>query len=106
MAEASGDAEAAQGYWRRAIAANPWLPDYRRRLVLLLVKNKAWDKAQPECQAWLRLDPFSAEARSMRIMCLLAAGNKAKARAEFARIEALAPENLGELKIRFGEKLK
>jgi hypothetical protein len=106
MAEALGQTEAALGYWQRAVEANPWAPDYRGRLVRLLVKKKAWVKALPQCQAWLRLDPCSAEARVARVQCLLAAGNKAEARAEFSRVEALAPPNLREYQIRFGKKLK
>jgi hypothetical protein len=88
------------------VAANPWIPEYRRRLALLLVKKQAWNEAKAESDAWVRLDPFSAEARSTRVVCLLAAGDKDEARAEFARIEALAPENLRELQARFAKKLK
>ncbi len=105
-AEELRKAEAAESYWRRSIAANPWEPGYRRNLVLLLIKKEAWDEARPECQAWVRLDPLSAEARAARVSCLLAAGNKDEARAEFARIEALAPSDLAELRIRFDKKLK
>jgi hypothetical protein len=106
MAEALGKSDAALGYWRRAVAANPWAAEYRRSLTLLLVKKEAWADAGPHCQAWLRLDPLSAEARAARVSCLLAAGDKAGARAEFARVEALAPPNLRELRIRFEQKLK
>jgi hypothetical protein len=105
-AEALGRTDAALGYYRRAAAANPWAPDYRRGLALLLVKKGAWDEARPECDAWVRLDPMSAEARAARLSCLLAAGDKDEARAEFARIEALAPDNLPELQARFRKKLK
>jgi tetratricopeptide (TPR) repeat protein len=105
-ADLAGQAETALGYWRRAVAANPWAPDYRRELVLLLVKKQAWDEAGPECQAWVRLDPMSTEARTARVQCLLAAGDKDEARAEFARLEALAPANLQELQIRFAKKLR
>ncbi len=101
-----GRRDAALGYWRRAAAANPWAPDYRRNLVLLLVKKEAWDEALPECDAWVRLDPFSTEGRAARVQCLLAAGKKDEARAEFARVEALAPEDLTELELRFRKKLR
>ena len=50
--------------------------------------------------------PLSADARTTRITCLLAAGHKEEARAEFARLEALAPPNLRELQIRFERQLK
>jgi hypothetical protein len=105
-AEALGQTEAALGYWRRVVAANPRAPGYRRSLVLLLVKKEAWDEARPECQAWVQLDPLSTEARIARVQCLLAAGDKDEARAEFARIEALAPANLRGLRIRFEKKLR
>jgi Tfp pilus assembly protein PilF len=106
MAELLGKTETALVYWRRAVAANPWMPDYRRGLVLLLVKRESWDEARPECQAWVRLDPISTEARSNWVLCLLAAGQKDEARAEFARIEAMAPNNLVELRARFRKKLQ
>jgi predicted CXXCH cytochrome family protein len=105
-AEALGKADAALGYWRRAAAANPWAPGYRHNLALLLLKREAWEEARRECDAWVRLEPLSAEARAARVQCLLAAGDKAEARAEFARLEALAPGNLRELQIRFGKKLR
>jgi hypothetical protein len=105
-AEALGQREAALGYWRRAVAANPWAPGYRHSLVLLLVKQEAWAAARSECDAWLRLEPLNAEARAVRVSCLLATGDKAEARAEFARVEALAPPNLGDLRILFARKLK
>jgi tetratricopeptide (TPR) repeat protein len=96
----------ALSYWRRIIQVNPWAPEYRRGIAMLLVENKAWDEARPECEAWIRLDPTNAEARSLRVICLLAADDKEEARAEFARVEALAPPNLLELKARFSKKLK
>jgi hypothetical protein len=105
-AEALSKPEEALGYWRRAVAVGPWAPDYRRRLALLLIDREAWDEAGTQCDAWVRLDPFSTEARAARIRCLLAAGRKEEARAEFARVEALAPENLPELEARFRKKLK
>jgi hypothetical protein len=74
--------------------------------VLLLVKKKAWAEALPHCQAWVRLDPFSPEGRSAQVLCLLATGNKNEARAEFARLEALAPPNLAELRSRYGDQLR
>jgi hypothetical protein len=105
-AEVLGQSETAIGFWRRAVAANPKAPGYRRSLVLLLAKKGAWAAARPECEAWLRRDPLSAEARTVQVSCLLAAGEKTAARAAFARLEALAPPKLGELRIRFAKKLR
>jgi tetratricopeptide (TPR) repeat protein len=106
VAEKLKQTEVAEGYWRRAIAANPLVLDYRRSPVQLLMKREAWPEALPQCQAWLKLDPFSAEARAALVACLLEAGQKAEARAEFARLEALAPANLPELRIRFRKRLQ
>jgi tetratricopeptide (TPR) repeat protein len=106
MAEALGRAEGALAYWRRAVAADPWAPEYRRRLALLLVRRQAWAEAEPACRAWVRLDPTGAEARAALVECLLAAGRRGEARAEFARVEALAPPNLRALRIRLGRRLR
>ena len=105
-ATSAGQLDTALGYWRRVVAANPYAPEYRANLVLLLLKREAWDDGLRESTEWVKLDPFSPEARTVRVTCLLAAGNKAEARAEFAKLEALAPPNLRELQIRFERKLK
>jgi tetratricopeptide (TPR) repeat protein len=106
MAKDLGRTGAALGYWRRAAAANPWAPGYRQSLAQLLVQEEAWREARPQCEAWVRLDPMSTDARALLVSCLLGAGRKAEARAEFARLEALAPANLHELKIRFAKRLR
>jgi tetratricopeptide (TPR) repeat protein len=106
MAEQLGKTDAARTYWRRAVVANPWSPEYRRRLVLVLIKKQAWDAARSECQEWIRLDPMSAEAGVASIVCLLAVGQKDEARKEMARIESLAPPNLREIQNRFRKKLR
>jgi Flp pilus assembly protein TadD len=105
-AETLGQSEAALRYWRQVVAANPWAPGYRSGLVTLLAKKEAWAEALPEVDAWLRLDPMSTEARTARVRALLALSNKEAARAEFARLEALAPSNLRELQIRYEKKLR
>jgi tetratricopeptide (TPR) repeat protein len=97
---------AAEEHWRRAIAVNPWEPGYRRHRVLLLIRRQAWPTAGPDCDAWVRLDPLSAEARTARLQCLLATGDKIEARREFGRIEELNPNNLRDLQLRFERKLR
>jgi tetratricopeptide (TPR) repeat protein len=92
--------------WQKAIAINPWEPGYRRHLVQLLVKKEAWEAALPESQAWVNHDPLNPEARLARVQSLLGVQKKEEARAEFARLEALAPSNLQELQIRFSRKLR
>ncbi len=94
----------ARAYWRRAVGVNPWMPAYRRHLVQVLLHFGAWDEAVPEIQAWLRLDPCSLDARKALIASLLHDGKQEEARAEFARIEALQPPELAELRAWFEQQ--
>jgi Tfp pilus assembly protein PilF len=98
--------DAAVDYWRRAVAVNPWHPYYRASLARMLADRKAWDEARPQCEAWLRLDPASIEARTLQVGCLLRTGDRDAARAEFARIERLHPSDLPALQARFGVELR
>lgn len=93
-------------YWRRAVKVNPWLPIYRRQLALLLMKKQLWDEVRSQCQSWMRLDPSSADARMLWVTCLVRAGEKDKAREEFARIEALHPPNLDQLRAMFARQMR
>jgi Tfp pilus assembly protein PilF len=102
----AGQADAAVEYSRRAVAVNPWIPAYRRQLALLLMEKQLWDEVRAQCQAWMRLDPANAEARMLWVSCLIRAGEKEKARQEFARIEALQPPNLQQLRARFAQQMR
>ena len=48
-----------------------------------------------------RLDPANMDARVLWVSCLLRTGDKAAARAEFAKIERLRPPDLPVLQARF-----
>ncbi len=98
--------DAALEYSRRAVAVNPWLPAYRRQLALLLLEKQLWDEVRSQCQAWIRLDPSNAEARMLWVSCLIRAGEKDKARQEFARLEALQPPNLEQYRARFAQQMR
>jgi tetratricopeptide (TPR) repeat protein len=106
FAEESKRADLALSYWHRAVAANPWIPQYRQHLAGLLLDRGAWDELPGEAQAWLRLDPGSAEARMLWITCLAHDGKKTEARAEFARLEALRPANLDSLRNLFEKEMQ
>jgi Tfp pilus assembly protein PilF len=99
-----GDGDAAVGYWRRAVAANPWLAEYRGPLAELLARRGAWDEARVQCRDWLRLDPESVPARLLWIRCLLHDGNRRAARAEADRVAALQPEYRDRLEAWFAEQ--
>jgi len=93
-------------YWGRAVVVNPWMASYRQSLCGLLAHKRAWDEFRPQGEAWLRLDPASIEARQSWVTYLLRTGRKEEARAEFARIVALHPTNLGKLQAWFDEESK
>jgi Flp pilus assembly protein TadD len=93
-------------HWRQAVRLNPWMPDYRRHLALLLSKKQSWDEVRDQTRQWLRLAPASVEARMLWITCLLRQGQKAEACDEFARIEALHPPDLEVWRTRFQQQLQ
>jgi Flp pilus assembly protein TadD len=70
------------------------------------MRRAHWEEAGREADAWVRLDPFDAKARSARLICLLQADDLDEARLEMARVEALAPPNLPELRLRFETKMR
>jgi tetratricopeptide (TPR) repeat protein len=105
-AQAQQKPELALSYWRRVVAENPWQPYYRASLAGLLADQKAWGEARTQCEAWVRLDPPSLEARVLWVRCLLRSGDRARARAEFARIERLRPPDLPVLRARFLVELR
>ncbi len=102
----SRQVDTALQYSRRAVAANPWMPAYRRQLALLLMQKQLWDEVRSQCQAWMRLDPSNAEARMLWVSCLIRAGDKDKARQEFARLEALQPPNLDQFRAIFANQMR
>jgi Tfp pilus assembly protein PilF len=106
LAQDLGEGRDALDFWRRAIALNPWIAEYRRNLTRLLFHNQDWDELRPHVQAWMRLDPGSVDARKVWIACLLHDGKKDEARAEFARVEALRPPELADLRDWFDQQLR
>src|SRR5262249_31419526 len=88
-------------YWRRAIEENPWQPYYRHKIAPLLAKQQAWSEARSQAEASVRLDPVNIDARFLWVRCLIKTGEKARAEAEFNKVERLKPVNLPDLKARF-----
>jgi hypothetical protein len=104
--EANRQPQSALEHWRQAVKANPWMPFYRAKLVPLLLDAGKWDEVRTHGADWLRLDPVSVQARQLRITLLLRDGDRAAARAEFARIEGLKPPNLDALRAWFDEQIR
>jgi hypothetical protein len=61
--------DASRRYWLQVVAVNPWMANYRQRLALLLAEEEAWEDCRRQCEAWLRLDPASVEARALLARC-------------------------------------
>ena len=85
-------------YWRRAIAVNPWMADYRWHLAQLLAEKKDWPAARDECLATLRFHPRSGNLRKLLIRSYLQTGQQQQARQEFETLLSLNPNSQGELR--------
>jgi hypothetical protein len=90
--------DVARRYWEQAAAVNPWIPGYRQNLALLLAEEQAWEDCRRQCEAWLRLDPASTEARTLWVKCLASTGRLEEARGELARLEKWRVPSLAELR--------
>jgi hypothetical protein len=88
-------------YWRKVVAANPSLAIYRQNLTEILLFTGEWEEARRQCLAWRELDPASVAAGKAWIRILLHEGRKEEAAQEFARLEALGPPDLGQLRAWF-----
>jgi Flp pilus assembly protein TadD len=93
------------GYWRRALAVNPWITRYHSELAKSLTIHRKWPEAIEECRVAIRLNPFDLEARQTLVFSCLQLGRKDLARAEFERMMALDPPNPDSLRRLFGSQL-
>jgi tetratricopeptide (TPR) repeat protein len=98
VALAVHESEKAELYWKQVVELNPMTPLYREALAMLLARQGRWQAAAPHVDAWLTLDPASVEARQLKVDILLREGKVSAAETEFAKIEALRPRNLAELR--------
>ncbi|HEV3259251.1 MAG TPA: hypothetical protein VG013_20455 [Gemmataceae bacterium] len=86
-----GKHEQAVGYWRRALAVDPWSARYHYELARLLVLRQEWPAAVEESRAAVRLHPFHLEARKILVLGYLQTGRRGEARAELDRLLGLDP---------------
>ncbi len=105
-AQELGQVDSALLSWQKAIEINPYLAPYHQNRVELLVQANRWDGIETACDTWLRLDPFSVDAHLFKVRSLLHRGEREAARKEFARLEALHPTNLEQLRSWFKEQLR
>jgi tetratricopeptide (TPR) repeat protein len=83
---------AAEGYWRRAIAANPWEYTYHQQLAEVYSKLGRTAEAIEEYRKTLTLNPFDDRAEG-RLVNIFSAISHAQARKEFDKLILLVPEN-------------
>src|SRR5262249_5077800 len=95
-AQAQGQTDLAQGYWRRAVEINPLVPDSQVSLVALLIRTGQLDEARERCRKLLELDPFNVSGRQAWVGFLLQQGQKEEARREFDVIRRLRPPDLAD----------
>jgi hypothetical protein len=93
VAESAGRREAAIAYWRRALAVNGWTARPHYLLASLLADGHDWSEAVEECDAALRLNPFSIEARSLLVSCLVRIGDRGRAQTEFDKLLGCSPKD-------------
>lgn len=92
-----GQLEKASGYWRRAVAINPYAAHYHREFARVLMERKDWTSALEEARAALRLNPAALDARRIEVRALHSLGRTAEARQQLAillRFQPLDAEQL------------
>jgi Flp pilus assembly protein TadD len=98
--------EEALSHCRRLLKVNPYFPHYHLALAQLLADKRQWDAAVKACRQALKLDPALLAARVILITSYVHRGQKDKARAEFAVVEALKPPDPDNLRRWFREQMQ
>jgi hypothetical protein len=93
-----GRKDLAVKYWKRLLAVNPWQEPTHYNLAKVAAEREDWNGVLRECQAGLRIDPFSAESRTLLVLCYAKTGAPDRARAEFEDLLALKPPKEEELR--------
>src|SRR5439155_1671874 len=73
------------------VEVNPYTWQSHGFLAQTLAQREQWGRAVEECRASLRLNPFETRTRMLLIDCLIRAGEKQQARAEFETLSAANP---------------
>src|SRR5260370_8835355 len=63
LAQNLDDAKVSLEYWKKAVAMNPWMPDYQANLTNLLVQHGAWHEVAPAHRHRPRLIPRTQKHR-------------------------------------------
>jgi Flp pilus assembly protein TadD len=98
-----GEAERGIAYWRTLREINPYGWQQHAYFAQALALRKKWTEAAVACTQALRLHPFERRTRMLLIDCLVHAGERQRARAEFEKLLALRPPEPDKLKKWFDE---
>jgi hypothetical protein len=98
---------AARSFYERAVRVNPYRWHHHEALARASFRLGEWQRAAGECRQALELHPANTATRSLLVQCLLAAGDREQAAAEYETIRRLTPEDRRErLRLWFEERLR
>jgi tetratricopeptide (TPR) repeat protein len=104
-AEQLNQVEKALGFWKQACQLAPFNAQYRASYCNALARLSQWNVLVSEAEEWVKLNPFSIEARVTLLKALIALQQLDRARTEFNIIERFNPPNILDLRIRYASKL-
>jgi hypothetical protein len=105
-AQFCGQLDVALRYWKQAAQINPWNVAAHANITLVALQQNDWAMVKQHAQIWLDLDPSSVKVRQAWVLYWLHENDRTRAEQEFAKIEALQPKNLGELRLWFRREMR
>ncbi|HEV3146261.1 MAG TPA: tetratricopeptide repeat protein, partial [Gemmataceae bacterium] len=105
-AQNCGRVEDALRYWRRVAELNPSSVECHTNITLLAGFQGDWPEVKEHAEICLKLSPANTEVRKVWVEYWLHQNDRERAKAEFAKIEALQPKDLAELQAWFQRQMK
>jgi tetratricopeptide (TPR) repeat protein len=87
----TGQQATAKGYWRRALAVDPWRSDYHAAVADLLSLSGDWDEAAAACRRALELNPAHIPARLTLVRTIFRLEGAAQASVAFETLLEFDP---------------
>jgi tetratricopeptide (TPR) repeat protein len=101
-----GNRKEASSYLRRLVEVSPANAPPRINLAQLLGEQGDWEAARHQCEAALKINPFSTDARQQFVLCCLRTGDRKRAETELALLLRLQPNRKGQLEAWFADQLR
>jgi tetratricopeptide (TPR) repeat protein len=92
--------------WERAIRINPFQQEYHGNLALARRSQGNWLAARDHAAECLKLAPDTHAIRKLYVLALLETGDIAKARFEFAKLEALNVPDFDSFRLQIVDRLR